>query len=66
MPAPISMDLRLAGGARRRGGSSIRAGARRFSVSLSAAIKLMQRVRPTGRPHRRATAATAGRFWNRN
>ena len=30
------------------GGSSIRAAARRFAVSPSAAIKLMQRVRATG------------------
>jgi putative transposase len=31
-------------------GSSIRAAARRFAVSPSAAIKLMQRVRATGSP----------------
>jgi transposase len=31
------------------GGSSIRAAARRFAVSPSAAIKLMQRMRATGR-----------------
>jgi transposase len=48
MPAPISMDLRLCilGAVER--GSSIRAAARRFAVSPSAAIKLMQRVRATG------------------
>jgi transposase len=48
MPAPISMDLRLriVGAVER--GSSIRAAARRFAVSPSAAIKLMQRVRATG------------------
>ena len=48
MPAPIAMDLRLriVGAVER--GSSIRAAARRFAVSPSAAIKLMQRVRATG------------------
>jgi transposase len=48
MPAPISMDLRLriVGAVER--GSSIREAARRFAVSPSAAIKLMQRVRATG------------------
>ena len=48
MPAPISMDLRLriVGAVER--GSSIRGAARRFAVSPSAAIKLMQRVRATG------------------
>ena len=48
MPAPMSMDLRLriVGAVER--GSSIRAAARRFAVSPSAAIKLMQRVRTTG------------------
>jgi len=37
-----------ADGAGGRGGSSIRADARRFAVSPSAAIKLMQRARATG------------------
>jgi transposase len=48
MPAPISLDLRLriVGAVER--GSSIRAAARWFAVSPSAAIKLMQRVRATG------------------
>jgi putative transposase len=48
MPAPISMDLRrrIVGAVER--GSSIREAARRFAVSPSAAIKLMQRVRATG------------------
>ncbi len=48
MPAPMSMDLRLriVGAVER--GSSIREAARRFAVSPSAAIKLMQRVRATG------------------
>ena len=48
MPAPISMDLRqrIVGAVER--GSSIRAVARRFAVSPSAAITLMARVRATG------------------
>jgi transposase len=48
MPAPISMDLRMRIVRAVEGGSSIRAAARRFAVSPSAAIKLMQRVRATG------------------
>jgi transposase len=48
MPAPISMDLRERIVRAVEGGSSIRAAARRFAVSPSAAIKLMQRVRATG------------------
>ena len=44
MPAPMSMDLRLRSGRAVEQGSSIRAAARRFAVSPSAAIKLMQRV----------------------
>jgi hypothetical protein len=48
MLAPISMDLRLRIVRAVERGSSIRAGARRFAVSRSAAIKLMQRVRATG------------------
>jgi putative transposase len=48
MPAPISMDLRLRIVRAVERGSSIRAAARRFAVSPSAAIKLMQRVRATG------------------
>jgi transposase len=48
MPAPMSLDLRLriVGAVER--GSSIRQAARRFAVSRSAAIKLIQRVRATG------------------
>src|SRR3954463_14974210 len=48
MTAPLSRDLRER--IRRAGasGSSIRQAARRFAVSASAAIKLMQRVRRTG------------------
>jgi transposase len=48
MPAPMSLDLRrrIVGAVER--GSSIRQAARRFAVSPSAAIKLMQRVRATG------------------
>jgi transposase len=48
MPAPISMDLRLRIVRAVERGSSIRAAARRFAVSPSAAVKLMQRVRATG------------------
>ena len=48
MPAPISMDLRLRIVRAVERGSSIREAARRFAVSPSAAIKLMQRVRATG------------------
>jgi transposase len=48
MPAAISMDLRLRIVRAVERGSSIRAAARRFAVSPSAAIKLMQRVRTTG------------------
>ena len=50
MPAPISMDLRRRIVRAVERGSSIRAAARRFAVSPSAAIKLMQRVRATGSP----------------
>ena len=48
MPAPISVDLRLRIVRAVERGSSIREAARRFAVSPSAAIKLMQRVRATG------------------
>ena len=48
MPAPMSMDLRLRIVQAVEGGGSIREAARRFAVSPSAAIKLMQRVRTTG------------------
>ena len=48
MPAPMSMDLRLRIVSAVASGSSIRAAAKRFAVSPSAAIKLMQRVRATG------------------
>jgi transposase len=48
MPAPMSMDLRLRIVRAVEGGSAIREAARRFAVSPSAAIKLMQRVRATG------------------
>jgi putative transposase len=50
MPAPMSLDLRQRIVGAVEGGSSIRAAARRFAVSPSAAIKLMQRVRATGSP----------------
>ena len=50
MPAPMSMDLRMRIVGAVEGGSSIREAARRFAVSPSAAIKLMQRVRATGSP----------------
>jgi putative transposase len=42
----MDLRLRIVGAVER--GSSIRAAARRFAVSPSAAIKLMQRVRTTG------------------
>ena len=48
MPAPMSLDLRLRIVRAVERGSSIRQAARRFAVSPSAAIKLMQRVRTTG------------------
>jgi len=44
----MSMDLRERIVRAVEGGSSLRAAARRFAVSPSAAIKLMQRVRATG------------------
>ena len=50
MPAPISLDLRLRIMCAVEQGSSIRGAARRFAVSPSAAIKLIQRVRATGSP----------------
>jgi transposase len=49
MPAPMSLDLRLRIVRAVERGSSIRGAARRFAVSPSAAIKLIQRVRATGR-----------------
>ena len=48
MPAPMSMDLRERIVRAVEDGSSMREAARRFAVSPSAAIKLMQRVRATG------------------
>jgi transposase len=48
MTAPLSRDLRERIARAVSGGSSIRQAARRFQVSPSAAIKLMQRVRQTG------------------
>src|SRR5919106_6667762 len=48
MPAPMSLDLRERIVRAVERGSSIREAARRFAVSPSAAIKLMQRVRMTG------------------
>jgi putative transposase len=50
MPAPISMDLRRRIVRAVERGSSMRAAARRFAVSPSTAIKLLQRVRATGSP----------------
>ena len=44
----MSLDLRERIVQAVEGGSSIRAAARRFAVSPSAAVKLMQRVRATG------------------
>src|SRR4051812_12708316 len=48
MTAPLSQDLRERIVRVVEGGSTIRRAARRFAVSASAAIKLMQRVRQTG------------------
>src|SRR3954465_2012702 len=48
MTAPLSQDLRERIVRAVESGSSIRQAARRFAVSASAAIKLMQRVRRTG------------------
>ena len=48
MTAPLSQDLRQRIVRAVEEGSSIRQAARRFAVSPSAAIKLMQRVRETG------------------
>jgi transposase len=57
MTAPLSQDLRERIVQAVEGGSTIRQAARRFAVSASAAIKLMQRVpRPAAR-HRRRSAA---------
>ncbi len=50
MPAPLSMDLRWRIVEAVGQGNSIHAAARRFAVSPSAAIKLMQRVETTGSP----------------
>jgi transposase len=56
---PISLDLRLRIVRAVERGSSIRAAARRFAVSPSAAIKLTQRVRTTGS----AAPARYGGHW---
>lgn len=48
MTAPLSQDLRRRLAAAVEGGSTARAAARRFEVSASTAVKLMQRVRATG------------------
>src|SRR5215218_6067122 len=48
MTAPLSQDLRERIVRAVEGGSPIRQAARRFAVSASSAIKLMQRVRATG------------------
>src|SRR4051795_2138342 len=48
MTAPLSQDLRGRIVRAVEGGSTMRQAARRFAVSASAAIKLMQRVRQTG------------------
>jgi len=48
MTAPLSRDLRERIVGAVADGSSIRRAAKRFAVSPSAAIKLMQRVRQTG------------------
>jgi transposase len=48
MTAALSQDLRERIADAVEGGSTIRQAGRRFAVSASAAIKLMQRVRQTG------------------
>jgi len=48
MTAPLSLDLRQRLVASVEEGSSIRQAAGRYSVSVSAAVKLMRRVRETG------------------
>src|SRR4051812_23702361 len=48
MTAPLSQDLRQRIVRFVEGGASARGGARRFEVSPSAAVKLMQRVHETG------------------
>src|SRR5215218_10936296 len=48
MTAPLSQDLRQRIVTAVERGSSIRKAAGRYSVSISAAIKLMRRVRATG------------------
>src|SRR5215213_764019 len=48
MTAPLSQDLRRRIVVAVDGGSSIRQAAVRYSVSISAAIKLIRRVRATG------------------
>jgi transposase len=48
MTAPLSQDLRRRIVVAVESGSSIRQAAARYSVSISAAIKLMRRVRATG------------------
>jgi transposase len=48
MTVPLSQDLRERIVRAVEGGGTIRQAARRFAVSASAAIKLMQRVRQTG------------------
>jgi transposase len=48
MTAPLSQDLRQRLVASVENGSSIRQAAMRYSVSISAAIKLIRRVRETG------------------
>ena len=50
MTAPLSQDLRERIVQAVEGGSTIRQAGRRFAVSASAAIKLMERVRQTGSP----------------
>jgi 'Paired box' domain len=48
MTAPLSQDLRERIVRAAKGGSTMQQAARRFAVSASAAIKLMQRMRQTG------------------
>ena len=61
MTAPLSQDLRTRIRRAVEAGSSIRQAAKRFEVSPSAAIKLMQRVRRTGARRRLKSAAIVAR-----
>jgi hypothetical protein len=65
MPAPIFMDFRLRIVRAVEHGSSMRETARRFAVSPSAAIELMQRCASPAAPHPTAMAGIAARSSSR-